>query len=87
MQIHQIMKFKEEFEALKHQRDMRADREPAERSACLMAACPSACLQGQLASASRLEEIKNELLLGTTDLYAIRAMPGEILIGAQMSSL
>ena len=37
------MKMKEEFEALKQQRDTRKAREPAERSACLIAACPSAC--------------------------------------------
>ena len=50
-QIHQIMKSKEEFEALKQQRDTRQQREPGERSACLMASCPSTCLQGEPASA------------------------------------
>jgi len=45
VQIHQIMKMKEEFEALKQQRDTRNAKEPEERSASLMAACPSTCLQ------------------------------------------
>lgn len=43
------------------------------------------CLQGQPASASRLEEINSELLLGTLDLYAVRAMPGEVLIGEKVA--
>ena len=85
MQLHQIVKSKEEFEALRQQRDTRAAREPAERSACLMAACPSTCLQGQPASAFELEEIGSELLLGTLDLYAVRAMPGEVLIGEKLT--
>lgn len=42
------------------------------------------CLQGQPASASGLEEIDSELLLGTLDLYAVRAMPGEVLIGEKL---
>jgi len=45
VQIHQIMKMKEEFEALKQQRDTRNAKEPEECSASLMAACPSTCLQ------------------------------------------
>ncbi len=32
--------------------------------------------------ASSLQIIGDEALLGTLDLYAIRAMPGEVLIGA-----
>ena len=75
------MKSKEEFEALKQQRDTRRQREPAERSACLMASCSSICLRGQPASAAGLQECNAELLLGTLDLYAVRAMPGEVLIG------
>lgn len=85
MQLHQIIKAKEEFAALRQQRDTRAAREPAERSACLMAACPRTCLHGQPASAFELEEIGSELLLGTLDLYAVRAMPGEVLIGEQLA--
>ena len=85
MQLHQIMKGKEEFEALIQQRDTRAAKEPAERSACLIAACPSTCLQGQPASAFELEEIGSELLLGTLDLYAVKAMPGEVLIGEKLT--
>ena len=83
MQIHQIMKSKEEFEALKQQRDTRQQRQPAERSACLMATCPNTCLQGEPASAFGLQECNAGLLLGTLDLYAIKAMPGEVLIGEQ----
>ena len=83
MQLHQIVKLKEEYAALRQQRDTRAAREPAERSACLMAACPATCLHGQPASAFELEEIGSELILGTLDLYAVRAMPGEVLIGEQ----
>lgn len=81
VQIHQIMKSKEEFEALKQQRDTRQQRQPAERSACLMVSCPSTCLQGEPASAFELQECNAELLLGTLDLYAVKAMPGEVLIG------
>ena len=83
VQIHQIMKSKEEFEALKQQRDTRQQRQPAERSACLMASCPSTCLHGEPASAFGLQECNAELLLGTLDLYAVKAMPGEVLIGEQ----
>ena len=77
------MKSKEEFEALKQQRDTRQQREPAERSACLMASCPNTCLRGEPASAFELQECNAELLLGTLDLYAVKAMPGEVLIGEQ----
>ena len=80
-QLHQIVKAKEEFEALQQQRDTRAAREPAERSACLMAVCPDTCPPGQPAAASGLEKVGSELLVGTLDLYAVRAMPGEVLIG------
>ncbi len=85
VQLHQIMKGKEEYAALRQQRDTRAAKEPAERSACLMAACPSTCLQGQPASALQLEEVGSELLVGTLDLYAVRAMPGEVLIGQKLA--
>ena len=48
---------------------------------------PSACLQGQADSNSGLQEVNGELLLGTLDLYAVKALPGEILIGQASGSL
>ncbi|KAK9918680.1 hypothetical protein WJX75_005914 [Coccomyxa subellipsoidea] len=80
-QIHQIMKGDEEFEALKEQRDLRKARQPNENSACLVAVCDTKGYLRESPSDLRLHTVGQEAVLGTLDLYAIRAMPGEILIG------
>ncbi|CAL8463977.1 g3512 [Coccomyxa elongata] len=78
--IHQIMKGDEEFAALKEQRDLREAGQPNQKSACLVAVCPAESMR-DVQDASSLQIIGDEALLGTLDLYAIRAMPGEVLIG------
>ncbi|EIE18955.1 hypothetical protein COCSUDRAFT_49126 [Coccomyxa subellipsoidea C-169] len=74
------MKGDEEFEALKEQRDLRNARQPNENSACLVAVWPSESLE-ESPSSLGLQAIGEEAVVGTLDLYAIRAMPGEVLIG------
>lgn len=78
-QRHQLMIAEEEFKALKQQQWARSKAEDAnERTATLVATC----------AASLVEDVDERLLLptgdvvvGTCDVYAVRALPGEVLIG------
>ena len=91
LQRHQAMKVDEEHRALQqqlaHRRSLSREaagsgRPPAERSACIVAAAP---LGGCGEAARRLHGLHgvggDEALVGTLDLYAVRAMSGEVLIG------
>jgi GNAT superfamily N-acetyltransferase len=94
-EIHQMMIADEELTALKAARlartlnanDDAAKEVSSERSACLVALCP---VQAIGAAPEQLDErllLKDDgetqlLLAGTLDVHAVRALPGEILIGS-----
>ena len=73
-QIHQTMIADEEYKALKAETakraSMTAQQSSTDKSACLVAL---ACHQQALS--------EPEGVLGTLDLYAVRALDGEVLIG------
>jgi ribosomal protein S18 acetylase RimI-like enzyme len=90
-QIHQLMIAEEELKALKAAAlNMALDSPNSnERSACLAAMCEAADL-----GPSQNDEPKlvvedggiKRVLVGSLDLYAVRAMPGEVLIGASTNA-
>ena len=86
------MKVEEEYQALQqqlaHRRSLSREaassgRQPAERSACVVAAVPlGGCGEAERQLLGLHGVRGGEALVGTLDLYAVRAMPGEVLIGA-----
>lgn len=90
-QIHRLMIAEEELKALKAAAlNMALDSPNSnERSACLAAMCEAADL-----GPSQNDEPKlvledggiKRVLVGSLDLYAVRAMPGEVLIGASTNA-
>lgn len=79
LQIHQTMKADEEYKALKAERTHRASMTKQQltmhRSTCLVALAYSHQVMSQ-----------PEGVVGTLDLYAVRALEGEVLIGKLCSS-
>lgn len=98
LQIHQMMIAEEEFKALKAARlnrilsenSSRAEGESLEKSACIIALCPACELGLTSQDAEGVDERLNltddgetwQVLVGTLDLHAVRAMPDELLIGS-----
>ena len=98
-QRHQTMKIEEEYQALRQQlawRRASAERSarsgqgpPSERSECLVATASWRRAEGAAARQppGGLHPVSEaEVLVGTLDLYAVRAMPGEVLIGERRLS-
>lgn len=88
------MKIEEEYQALRQQRAWRRAAEersarsgrgpPAERSECLVATASRGGGGADGTAAGQLHPVSEaEVLVGTLDLYAVRAMPGEVLIGEE----
>lgn len=86
LQLHQAMVAEEEFGAVQSAKQKQRDSKGAEQYACLVAvlegadpgiaACPPELLVG-----------KNLAVVGTLDVVAVRALPGEVLIGAPPDSI
>ena len=76
LQIHQNMIADEEYKALKSEHRRRAELTPEHQ-----ARDRSACLLARADPCDGLPE--DEAILGTLDLYAVKAVQGEVLIGTR----
>jgi hypothetical protein len=78
VQLHQLMVAEEELRALQVMREKQRENLPNEKSACLIAVLSAASIRE---CPEDLMVDQGEAVVGTLDLHAVRALPGEVLIG------